>query len=53
MVDYGVAENGDDEDSEHFKEITKQLEKQQREIDVLETKLGSLDYFAATRMSDG
>jgi polyhydroxyalkanoate synthesis regulator phasin/ribosomal protein S19 len=42
-----------DEDSEHFKEITKQLEKQQREIDVLETKLGSLDYFAATRMSDG
>jgi hypothetical protein len=42
-----------DEDSEHFKEITKQLEKQQREIDVLETKVGSLDYLADTRMSDG
>ena len=42
-----------DEDSEHFKEITKQLEKQKREIDVLETKVGSLDYLSDTRMSDG
>jgi len=42
-----------DEDSEHFKEITKQLEKQQREIDVLETKVGSLDYLSDTKMSDG
>ena len=42
-----------DESSEHYKEITKQLEKQKREIDILETKMGSLDYFEATKMSDG
>jgi len=42
-----------DEDSEYYKEITKQLEKQEREINILETKMGSLDYFTATRMSDG
>ena len=42
-----------DENSEHYKEITKQLEEQQREIDVLETKVGSLDYLSDTKMSDG
>ena len=42
-----------DEKSAHYKETTKQIEKQQREIDRLETKMGSLDYISDTRMSDG
>ena len=42
-----------DKNSDFYNEAEKQLERQQREIDQLETKLGSLDYLSDTRMSDG